>query len=366
MWPCQAILESTRPVPLRESVRAGFLFLGAYSLLNPYTKPYRSVAGQLDLLASRGMEITDLPAAHACLERIGYYRLSGYWYPFRQSRVSTHPVTGVPLRIPGTGKPQVIVEDHFRPGTAFEHVMELYVFDKRLRLLFLDALERVEVALRVDIALFLGAKSPWAHRDPEQVHGRFSKIIDPKTGLTDHQKWLARLDHTFERSKDEFVKHFKRRYGSEIPPIWIAIELWDFGMLSVFLGGMKNADQTELAAKHGLARPELLTTWVRSLNHIRNVCAHHSRLWNRSPADQISPPRLGESHLLDHLSTDSQALTRLYASAVALQYLLRTINPSSSWGARLKEHCATFPADVTVHLGNAGFPLGWENLELWR
>ena len=128
------------------------------------------------------MEITDLPAAHACLERIGYYRLSGYWYPFRRSRVSTHPVTGVPLRLPGTVKPQVIVEDHFRPGTAFERVMELYVFDKRLRLLFLDALERVEVALRVDIALFLGAKGPWAHRDPEQVHGRFSKIIDPKTG----------------------------------------------------------------------------------------------------------------------------------------------------------------------------------------
>ena len=311
------------------------------------------------------MEITDHPAALACLERIGYYRLSGYWYPFRQSRLSIHPVTGVPLRHPGTGKPQVIVDDVFRAGTAFEHVMDLYVFDKRLRLLFLDAVERIEVALRVDIAILLGKRSPWAHRDPDAVHGRFSKIIDPKTGLSDHQRWLSRLDHTFDRSKDEFVKHFKRKYGTEIPPIWIAIESWDFGMLSVFLGGMRNADQTELAAKHGLARPELLTSWVRNLNHIRNLCAHHSRLWNRSPADQISPPRLGENHLLDHLAKDPQALTRLYASAVALQYLLRTINPASSWGTRLKEHCTSFPTRGVVHLDNAGFPSGWKNLQLW-
>lgn len=311
------------------------------------------------------MEITDHAAAHACLERIGYYRLSGYWYPFRKSHVSANPVTGAVLPYPVTGKPQVIVEDDFRPGTAFQHVMDLYVFDKRMRLLFLDALERIEVALRVDIALLLGARNPWAHRDPNQLHGRFSKTIDPRTGQNEYQRWLTRLDSTFARSKDEFVKHYKQKYRGELPPIWIAIELWDFGMLSVFLGGMKNADQVHLAAKYGLPRPELLTSWVRNLNHIRNICAHHSRLWNRSPADQISPPRPGESSVLDHLSSDPFALTRLYASAVALQYLLRTVNPTSSWGTRLKTHCGTFPSGTVVHLGNAGFPMGWESLALW-
>ncbi len=235
------------------------------------------------------------------------------------------------------------VEDDFRQGTAFQNVMDLYVFDKRLRLLFLDALERIEVALKVDIALLLGARDPWAHRDPNQLHGRFSKVIDSKTGQNEYQKWLGRLDSTFSRSKDEYVKHFKRKYWGEYPPIWIAIELWDFGMLSVFLGDMKIADQTTLAAKYGLARPELLTSWVRNLNHIRNICAHHSRLWNRSPADQISPPRTSESSLLDHLSTDPFALTRLYASAVAVQYLLRTINPTSSWGKPVEITLQDFP-----------------------
>jgi abortive infection bacteriophage resistance protein len=65
------------------------------------------------------MGITDEAAAHACLERIGYYRLSGYWYPFHKSHVSTHPVTGALLPHPAAGKPQILVEDDFRPGTAF-------------------------------------------------------------------------------------------------------------------------------------------------------------------------------------------------------------------------------------------------------
>jgi abortive infection bacteriophage resistance protein len=312
------------------------------------------------------MAISDQAAAHACLERIGYYRLSGYWYPFRKSHVSVNAVTGAILPHPQTGRAQVIVEDDFRSGTAFQSVMDLYVFDKRLRLLFLDALERIEVALRVDIALLLGARDPWAHRHPNQVHGRFSKVVDPKTGESEYQKWLDRLDKTFNRSKDEFAKHFKQKYRGEFPPIWIAIELWDFGMLSIFLGGMKHADQAQLATKYGMARPELLTSWVRNLNHIRNICAHHSRLWNRSPADQVSPPRPGENTLLDHLATNRFAITRVYASAVALQYLLRSVNPASSWGSRLKAHCATFPPGTALSLGNAGFPSEWQDLDLWR
>jgi len=340
--------------------------MGAPPLPRLYTKPYRSVADQLILLRSRGMEITDEAAAHGCLERIGYYRLSGYWYPHRKSHVSVNPVTGVPLLHPATGRPSIIVEDDFRPGTTFQQVMDLYVFDKRLRLLFLDALERVEVALRVDIALLLGARDPWAHRNPEELHGRFTKVVDPRSQQIEYPRWLRRLDAIFDRSKDEFAKHFKQKYRGEFPPIWIAVELWDYGMLSVFLGGMKHADQAQLAAKYGLPRPELLTTWIRSLNHIRNICAHHGRLWNRSPADQIAPPKLGESALLDHLAGDLLGLTRLYASAAAIQYMLRTINPASSWGRRLQALCSTFPTSPPVSLDQAGFPSGWETLELWR
>jgi abortive infection bacteriophage resistance protein len=91
------------------------------------------------------------------LRRVGYYRLSGYWYPFRQR-----------------GDDGRVLET-FRPGTNLDHAFNLYVFDKRLRLLMLDAIERVEVGLRVDIAILIGKGDPWAHRSRLTFNGYFNK-----------------------------------------------------------------------------------------------------------------------------------------------------------------------------------------------
>jgi abortive infection bacteriophage resistance protein len=291
--------------------------------------------------------------AKSSLERIGYYRLSGYWYPFRQIRLTPHQPPGY------------VALDNFRPGTAFAKIIDLYVFDKRLRLLFLDAIERIEIGLRVDMALLLGARDPWAHRMPQHLHGNFAKRPDPKTGRIRHQDWLQRLDDLTTQSREDFVRHFTAKYSSPLP-IWMAIELWDFGLLSHFLSGLQVADQTVIAAKYGLPRRELLTSWVRSISHIRNICAHHSRLWNRSPTDQPKPSIAGEIPLLDHLATDHYGQTRLYAPAAAMQFLLRTINPSTSWGTRLKAHLATFPTAPGVTVSQTGFPAGWEALPLWK
>ena len=151
-----------------------------------YAKPYQSVSQQLGILKSRGLVFSDEPKARAYLERIGYYRLSGYSYPFRVSKTTTNP----------TGKPQLAVGDDFKPGSEFRHVVELYVFDKKLRLSMLDAIERVEIAFRTSIALLIGKRAPWAHRDPAQLDGKFSKRVDPKTGRIPHQDWLAKLDES--------------------------------------------------------------------------------------------------------------------------------------------------------------------------
>jgi abortive infection bacteriophage resistance protein len=186
--------------------------------MKPFSKPYLAVPAQIALLKSRGLAITDDIRAAAALERIGYYRLSGYWYPLRASKITN----------PGDAR---IVLDEFRPGSDFGQVVDLYVFDKKLRLLTLDAIERVEVALRTDIALLLGQRSPLAHREPAQLHGRFTKTLRRGRGVTVHQEWLERLDSIAARSREEFVQHFRRTYSTPLP-IWMAVELWDFGMLS--------------------------------------------------------------------------------------------------------------------------------------
>jgi abortive infection bacteriophage resistance protein len=300
------------------------------------------------------MGVTDRRRALQYLERIGYYRLSGYWHPLRQSRQVND----------SRGRAVTQVLDQFRPGVTFSQAVDLYVFDKRLRLLLLDGIERVEIALRVHIALLLSARDPWAHRDPAQLHGNFAQKIDPRTGRTKFQTWISRLDENERRSKEEFVSHFRSRYSSPLP-MWIAIELWDFGLVSTFLSGMKVADQATIASRYGLRR-ELLVSWVRSINFLRNVCAHHSRLWNISPADYPSPPRIGELPLLDHLARDRSAQSRIYAVAAAIQFLLRTVNPTTSWGQRLKDQLASFPAAPGASIRQSGFPSGWEGLPLWN
>lgn len=310
------------------------------------------------------MIIRDTTAATRCLKRMGYYRLSGYWYPFRKSHVLSHPLTGQITPHPVTGKPQVIVEDGFRPGTTFEQVIDLYLFDRQLRLLFLDAIERVEVALRVDVALLLGVRGPMAHRDTLHLHDDFTTKVLPHTSRTRYEDWLKRSEDAFVRSSEEFIKHFKSKYSGS-PPIWIEVELWDFGMLSVLLSGLKVADRQLLARSHRLSRPNLLVASMRNINNVRNICAHHGRLWNRSLGDLAPIPQLNEIPLLDHLSTNASP-QRVYSTAAFLQFLLRGIEPTTNWGERLKAHIATFISTPTTNIAQAGFPAGWDQLPLWK
>jgi abortive infection bacteriophage resistance protein len=299
------------------------------------------------------MVITDRARTRRYLARIGYYRLSGYWFPFRQATINNDP----------TGKTVTTFDDTFVAGTKFSQVVDLYVFDKKLRMLMLDAIERVEVALRVDIALRLGTRDPWAHLNPAELHGNFAKP-NPRTGRSKHAAWCDRLSQTLARSDEDFVRRFQGKYASPLP-IWIAIEVWNFGMLSQFLAGLKHADQAAIATAYGVPRPELLTSWVRAVNFTRNVCAHHSRLWNRPLVDQPKPPKKGEIPLFDHLTADRHVQSRLYFVAAVLRFFLMKVNPTSHWHERLEAHLATLPAARGISLRHAGFSDGWNQQALW-
>ena len=321
--------------------------------MSTYPKPYKSIPELLTLIQQRGMEITDIDAATRCLKRVGYYRLSGYWFPFRKSHVATG----------AEGSAVTVIEDDFRAGARFSDVSDLYVFDKNLRMIILDAVERVEVSLKVSIADLLGQRDPLAYINAAELHPNFSR--KNKQGPTDHERWVAQYRRLEERSKEEFAKIFLDRHPGTEFPIWMAIEFWDFGALSHFISGMKFSDRQALAASYGLTREDLLRGWVRAINVVRNTCAHHSRLWNRPLIDHPSPPKQGDHLWLDHLVGDTIAQRRLYTAAAALQFLLRSVSINSSWAARLKDHCGTFPQSPHLDFRQAGFPANWQQLPLW-
>lgn len=313
-------------------------------------KPWLSFADQLQQLQVRGLQVDNPAAALDYLERLGYYRLSGYWYPLRAIDQAASVAQGRAVRL-----------DTFAPDSRFEDVVRLYVFDKKLRLLALDALERIEMAVRVDVAHLLGQRDPRAHENPACLHGNFAKKLIAKgadQGKTQHQVWLTKYQSMLNRARKEpFVVHHQQQYGAL--PIWAAIEVWDFGLLSKLFAGMQYADQQTIAAVYGAPDGKAFAQWLRSLNFIRNVSAHHSRLWNinmleLSPLPQAWPAALNNA--------------RPFFYFCLMQQLLKVICPNSSWGQRFKALLANdFPAvaNQQISLAELGTFPGWERWALW-
>ena len=100
------------------------------------SKPFKTIDEQIELLRYRGMTIADDEVARHALETLGYYRLSGYWYSFREHA----PEEALGCR-----------SDLFIPGTSFDQVIRLYDFDTQLRFTIFEELTKIEVSLRAII-----------------------------------------------------------------------------------------------------------------------------------------------------------------------------------------------------------------------
>lgn len=322
----------------------------------PYNKPWISYEEQLEKLTQRGLTVTDDEKALAYLKRIGYYRLSGYWFPFRE-RSGEY----CPLDSPKKGRTDRLALDQFKQGATFQQAVDLYVFDKRLRLLVMDALERIEIALRVDISHFLGEKDSFAYQEGGLFFEKFTSNVNPRTGLTKHADWLRRHAKLINRSKEEFIQHNKNQYGLPLP-IWIACEVWDFGTMSTLYSGMKPEDQDAISLKYGVHNGRHFASWLRSLNYLRNVCAHHSRLWNRNIIDQPKLTPKGQISMIEQFRGNEHALARPFFLLCIVQHLMAIINPTSSWWERLKTHMLEFPdlEKLGLNLHGMGVVDGWE------
>lgn len=318
-----------------------------------YTRPWMSFADQLAQLRARGMETGDEPAALSYLERIGYYRLSAYWYPFRVWEIQQDA---------SSGKLRNARTDRFIAGTHFLDAVNLYLFDKTLRLLALDALERIEVALRVNIAYLLGRTNTFAHLDPTALHPGFAGKTD-RSGATAHQAWRDRFEQLVARSKEDFVKHYHQTHGTDLP-IWVAVEVWDFGTLSQLFAMMKVQDQQHIAAKYGIPDWQVFQSWLRSLSYMRNLVAHHSRLWNRNVVAQPKLPALGQIQWCDAFAGQADLLAKPFLLLAICRHLVLRICPGTQWHQRLRTHIANFPAQQAVKprtTADLGMPAGWES-----
>ncbi len=296
----------------------------------PFAKPATTYSEQVALLQSRGMLIADTAQAAFYLEQISYYRLSAYWLPYEADH-ATH---------------------QFLPGTRFEEIASTYSADRELRLLFIDAIERVEVSVRAHWAYQM------AHRHGPHAHLKMNLARD-------HRKWLINLNKLLQevdRSKEAFIQHMRATYDELLPPVWAACEVMSLGLLSQWYDNLKpTATRSAIAACFQLDQ-ETLASWLQHLTYLRNLCAHHSRLWNRS---MTITPRVSKSKpaaLAGQFVTAGPSARLLYNSAVLLIHLMDTIAPQSGWRDRLRKLLTSGP----LKSSSMGFPADWETRAIWN
>ena len=320
-------------------------------ILSTYDKPYLTFRQQVELLQRRGMEIGDHGRAEEYLQRIGYYYLSGYMYPFRSIAIDGDSVTA-------GGR-----SHEFVSGTTFDHVLDLYVFDKRLRMLVLDAIERIELALRVDVAYRLGSQDTFAHYKSAFVLDSASKPGSGRGGRSWFEDWCSRRDRAVEMSSAQFVAHVTGKYGRPLP-IWIDVELWSLGEVSHFIEKMRVQDKVSIMEHYLLPRPRLLQSWLRSICFVRNVSSHHGRLWNRNMVDYPALPKSGEIPNFDPVLVEAIP-ERLYISLCIIAHFMQVLCPASGWFQRVVALVDTFPDAPVIRIADMGFPTAWREHPFW-
>ncbi|MDF1760860.1 MAG: Abi family protein [Coxiellaceae bacterium] len=291
-----------------------------------FNKPSLSINEQIALLRNRGLTLDKPNAAFHFLKSIGYYRLMAYFKPFMVDDGNS--------------------ELGFIPGVTFSHILQLYNFDRELRLLVTDALERIEVTLRVSISNTMSIQYG--------AHWYLDKKLFKRENR--HKASLSEAYNHLKRSKEDFIKKYYILYDHPPqPPSWMLTECLSFGTISQIYNNIKARSCRKLIADHFKQHSETIKSWMRALTFTRNITAHHSRLWNRF---FINTPKN-----IDIPITFNRDKSPFIIQAYIIIQLMNAIAPGSHWKNRLlllfEEHNNFIPFE------QMGFDNHWHNNHLW-
>ncbi|MDR6789111.1 abortive infection bacteriophage resistance protein [Sphingomonas sp. BE138] len=299
-----------------------------------FAKPALTLTDQIDHLREAGMTVADPARAEQWLRHISYYRLSGYWHIWKDRSVPD--------------------QTRFNQGADFDALCALYNFDRDLRDCVGHAIEQVEVALRGSWAYALAQVSG--------AHGYLDASL--YSDRKEFHQMLGKLATETGWSAETYIRHYRETYNEPaLPAVWMVAEMMSFGQLSRWYSLLVDPRlRTAIAQPFGL-REQQFVSIVKHLVDVRNICAHHGRLWNRgfrSPPQLPRRPReLGAS--LDD-STAGNAAGKLYNTLVLLLHLVAAIDPGAEWRAELVNVLSAHP---NGDLGTMGFPANWRSRPYW-
>lgn len=291
--------------------------------MRPYTKPAKSPADLVRQLKQRGLIIADEARAERYIDNIGYYRLSAYMFPFLSAPKTAH---------------------QFKTGVTFDRVLRLYRFDKKLRILLFNEIEKIEVAFRAAVVNTITDRTGdifWM-TNPAYVNSSTSSLIQRE----------------YSHSTEDFIEHFKRTYSDPYPPAWILSEILPFGNITWIFRNLSNSNKKAVAKKFYLHAP-VLESWMNIVTLTRNSCCHHARVWNK--VNSIIPNDM--SGMTRHWITTSTDKRKTYYNICIIKYFLDIISPNNDFKKKLLTLFLAFPE---IDLNAMGFNANWETEPLWR
>jgi abortive infection bacteriophage resistance protein len=310
-----------------------------------YNKTPLSFQDQLALLKQRELIVDNEPKAIDYLREISYYRLSAYFLPYQKTK------------------------DKFNPNTNFKQIIDTYSFDRELRLLVFDCIERIEVAIRTQMVYCMSMHYNDSHWQDNQnlfitpYYNKIGNLVDP---YSDFQSIISKAKTA--RTPEVFIKHYVDNYNSPSnPPSWMCLELLTMGELSHLYRGLKNNSDKKRIADFFDVHPTVFVSWLHTLTYVRNICAHHSRLWNRDLA--IEPEKLLKP-VGNWVSKPFENNKRMFYFICVLKYLITRANPTNSLKNKLQILFKKYPTVPIQYMGipsdGKGNMLDWENEAIWK
>ena len=304
--------------------------------MTKYSKQPLTFDRQAELLLDRGLCGVDKSELMNFLSTVNYYRFSGYLYIFK----SFDPVSGIEM---------------FKEGTSFVYIKHLYEFDRQLRLLLLDAVERIEIAvLRTQLVEF-----------HTLTYGPFGYVslnsYNPNFPKDKFRKLLSEISQDESRSYEEFVNRYRSKYTSEKHlPFWMAVEVMSFGQLFTVYRNTDPKVKRKIANLFGIY-PPVLDSWLHTFNYIRNACAHHVRLWNRLLP--VAPMFPDKKHDPDWYTPQKIRNNKIFAVLTISQYMLCHLGLDSYWKSSL---LTLLENNQEVQIRIMGFPKDWLDMKIWK
>lgn len=295
-----------------------------------YPKNFLSITQLIQKLKDTGMTIDSQDTAEMALTTIGYYRLKGYSFHL------IDPIT----------KKYIV-------GTNLSDILRLYYFDTKLSNLLFSYLSQIEVALRTRLVnAFQSTQDVLVLNDPSEFKDK--KIYWKNQGT---------IASEISRSNDVFIEHNFNNHDGAIP-IWAAVEIMSFGTLSKTIKNMKTGNNSafstlvrnykfkNISGHEVNPSKDMFTSWIHAVSVMRNICAHNSRIYNRSISTR---PQLISSDVI----RPQPRFNGLYQIMLSMKYLRPT---EESWTDFINEFKNLLNQYYDVcDISRLNFPSDWES-----